>query len=314
MTVEILMMGPMKPIEQRLEPDFIIHKLWELSDRAAILREAGPRIRGIVAYSGAALVDAELMAALPELGIVGNMGAGFDSVDIDVARSRGIVVTNAGGANAVDVGEHAFGLILDVGRSIAAGDRYVRAGRWASEGRMKLTHRVSGRRLGILGMGNIGYEVAKRGAAFDMPVAYHNRHPRADVPYRYCASALELAQSVDVLVVAAPGGDETRHLVDRAILDALGPQGILVNIARGTVIDEAALIEALSSGRLAGAGLDVFEDEPNVPERLFTLENVVLQPHQGGATYEGVQGAIDALVRNFRNFFFDGGPIVNRVA
>jgi len=175
----------------------------------------------MVAYSGAAVVDGKIFAALPNLEIIGNMGVGYDSIDIGLAKERGVVVTNAGSVNAVDVAEHAFGLILDVGRGIAAGDRYVRAGRWVREGRMPITHRVSGRVLGILGMGHIGCEIARRAAAFDMPVFYHNRHPRSNTPHTYVDSIVELARRADILVVATPGGDGTRHLVDRAVLDAL---------------------------------------------------------------------------------------------
>jgi lactate dehydrogenase-like 2-hydroxyacid dehydrogenase len=312
MPVDILMMGRMKPIEQKLEPEFTLHRLWLHENRAAFLGELGPRIRGVVAYSGAALVDAEVMGALPNVEIIVNMGVGYESIDIGLAKSRGIPVTNAGSVNAVDVGEHAFGLVLATGRGIAAGDRYVRAGRWASEGRMAITHRVSGRKIGILGMGHIGLEIARRAAAFDMPVFYHNRHRRTDTPYIYIETVAELARLVNILVVATPGGGGTQHLVDRDVLDALGPDGIVVNIARGTVIDETALVEALTAGRLAGAGLDVFEDEPHVPEALFALPNVIVQPHQGGATYEGIAAAVDVLVANLRNHFA-GRPLLNRI-
>lgn len=313
MSVDILMMGPMRPIEQGLqEPDFILHRLWQHPDKAAFLSGIGPRIRGAVAYSGAALMDAPVFAALPKLEIIGNMGVGYDSIDTEIARQRGIIVTNAGNANSVDVGEHAFGLVLAVGRAIAAGDRYIRAGRWVKEGRMAITHRVSGRTLGIVGMGHIGLEVARHAANFGMPVFYHNRTPRSDTPHGYVGSIAELARKVDVLVVATPGGDETRHLVDRAVIEALGPDGIIVNIARGTVIDQAALVEALSQGRLGGAGLDVFEDEPNVPEALFDHPHVVVQPHQGGATYEGVAAAVGILIENMKSHF-SGRPVINRV-
>lgn len=312
MPVDILMMGRMKPIEQKLEPEFSLHRPWLHDDRAAFLNAVGPSIRGIVAYSGAALVDAEIFDALPNIEIIVNMGVGYESIDTDLAKARGIPVTNAGSVNAVDVGEHAFGLVLAVGRGIAAGDRYVRAGRWMAEGRMAITHRVSGRKLGIVGMGNIGLEIAKRAAAFDMPVFYHNRHRRADTPYMYVETVAELARMVDVLVVATPGGEGTQHLVDGAVLDALGKDGIMVNIARGTVIDETALVDALTAGRLAGAGLDVFEDEPNVPKALFELPNVIVQPHQGGATYEGIAAAVDVLVANLRNHFA-GKPLLNRI-
>ncbi|HEX4505520.1 MAG TPA: 2-hydroxyacid dehydrogenase [Alphaproteobacteria bacterium] len=313
MSVDILMMGPMRPIEQGLlEPDFTLHRLWQHEDKAAFLKEVGPRIRGAVAYSGAALMDAAIFAALPKLEIVGNMGVGYDSIDTGIAGQRGIIVTNAGNANEVDVGEHAFALVLAVGRAVAAGDRYVRAGRWVKEGRMAITQRVSGRKLGILGMGHIGLEVARHAANFRMPVFYHNRTRRTDVDCTYVDSAVELARQVDVLVVAAPGGDATRHLVDRAVIEALGPDGVIVNIARGTVIDQAAMVEALTQGKLAGAGLDVFEDEPNVPEALFDHPHVVLQPHQGGATYEGIAAAVGILIENMKNHF-TGKPVINRV-
>ncbi|HTJ64634.1 MAG TPA: 2-hydroxyacid dehydrogenase [Alphaproteobacteria bacterium] len=312
MLSEILMMGPMPPIERALEADFRIHKLWEHPDRASFFAEIGPRIRGIVSYSGAAPVDAAVLAGLPNVGIVTNMGVGYESVDAAIARERGIVVTNAAGVNAVDVGENAFAMILAFGRGIVAGDRYVRAGRWAKEGRRKMTRRVSGRTIGILGLGNIGMEIAKRAVAFDMPVFYHNRHKRTDVPYTYCETLPDLAKAVDFLVVATPGGVETEHLVNEEVLAALGPDGALINIARGTVVDEKAMIAMLSDGRLGGAGLDVFEDEPNVPEALFALENVVLQPHQGGATHEGVAGAVALVGYNMRAFF-NGDPIKSRV-
>jgi lactate dehydrogenase-like 2-hydroxyacid dehydrogenase len=312
MLADILMMGPMPPIERALEVDFRIHKLWDQADRASFFTQIGPRIRGMVSYSGAALADAAVLAALPNVGIITNMGVGYESIDVAVAKERGIVVTNAAGVNAIDVGENAFAMILALGRGIAAGDRYTRAGRWAREGRRKMTHRVSGRTIGILGLGNIGMEVAKRAAAFDMPVFYHNRHRRTDVSYSYCETVLDLAKAVDFLVVATPGGAETEHLVDAAALEALGPDGALINIARGTVVDEKAMIAMLADGRLGGAGLDVFEDEPNVPEALFALDNVVLQPHQGGATYEGVAGAVELVGYNMRAFF-NGQPIKSRV-
>jgi hydroxypyruvate reductase len=311
--VDILMMGPMRSIEQRLVGEFTVHRLWEQSEPGAFLAQNGAKIRGIVTYSGATLVDRELLEAVPAVEIIGNMGVGYESIDIPAAKSRGILVTNAGAANAVDVAEHAFGLVLAVGRRIAAGDRYVREGRWLSEGRLPTTRRVSGRNLGILGLGNIGMEVAKRAAAFDMKISYHNRQARTDVPYEYVATVEELARNVDFLVIATPGGEGTSRLVDRAVLEALGPEGVLINIARGTVVDEAALVDVLADGRLGGAGLDVFDAEPHVPERLFGLPNVVVQPHQAGATAEGIAAAIDILISNLHNHFA-GKPVINRVA
>jgi lactate dehydrogenase-like 2-hydroxyacid dehydrogenase len=312
MPVDILMMGPMRPIEQRLEGEFTIHRLWKQDDRSAFLAQIGPCIRGVVAYSGAAPVDRALLDGLPAVEIIGNMGVGYESVDIQAAAERGIAVTNAGAANAVDVAEHAFALILAVGRRVVAGDRYIREGNWLSKGRMAITNRVSGRVLGIIGLGNIGLEIAKRAAAFDMKVLYHNRRPRPELPYEHVPSIEDLAARVDFLVIATPGGDETRHLVGTKALAALGPRGILVNIARGSVVDQAALVDALVGGRLGGAGLEVFEDEPNVPESLFDLPSVVVQPHQAGATVEGIAAAIDVLILNLQNHFA-GKPIVNRI-
>jgi hydroxypyruvate reductase len=312
MSADILMMGPMRPIEQRLADEFTIHRLWQHADRAAFLAEVGPGIRGVVAYSGAALLDRAMLDALPAVEIVVNMGVGYESIDTAAAADHGIPVTNAGAANAVDVAEHAFGLVLAVGRRIVAGDRHVREGRWLAKGRMGVTRRVTGCALGIVGLGNIGAEIAKRAAAFDMTIRYNNRHPRADLPYEYVPSIAALASKSDFLVIATPGGDETHHLVDAQVIEALGAEGVLVNIARGSVVDQAALVDALVGGRLGGAGLDVFENEPDVPASLFDLPNVVVQPHQAGATAEGIAAAIDILVLNLRNHFA-GKPIVNRV-
>jgi lactate dehydrogenase-like 2-hydroxyacid dehydrogenase len=313
MAIEILMMGPMGPIERGLVYDFTLHRLPPEGEREAFLARSGANIRGVVAYSGAALLDERLLARLPNVEIVTNMGVGYETVDLDAAKARGLIVTNAGSVNAEDVAEHAFGLMLDVARNISAGDRHVRSGQWPIKGRMPMTHRVTGRKLGILGLGHIGLGVARRAEAFAMPVAYHNRRPRPDVPYRYVANLVELAREVDFLVAATPGGDETRNLINREVLDALGPEGFVVNVGRGSVIDEAALIDALQEKRLAGAGLDVFADEPNVPAALIALPNVVLQPHQAGATYEGVAAAVDLVISNMKAHFA-GGAVQNRVA
>jgi lactate dehydrogenase-like 2-hydroxyacid dehydrogenase len=310
---EILIMGPLPMLERRLEPIFAIHRYWAHADKDAFLAQNGPRIRGIATYSGASLVDSDLLGRLPAVGVIANMGAGYETIDVAACRARGIIVTNAGGVNAIDVAEHAFGLILAVARDIVAADRYVRAGRWTAEGRMGLGRRLGGRKLGILGLGNIGLCIARLATAFGMPVFYHNRRPVSGVPYTYVETVEALARTVDVLAIAAPGGAETRHLVDRAVIDALGPAGILVNVGRGSVVDEAALIDALVEGRLGGAGLDVFETEPVGGERFPTLPNLVLQPHIAGATREAVDAAIDTVVGNMRRFFA-GDPVSNRVA
>jgi lactate dehydrogenase-like 2-hydroxyacid dehydrogenase len=313
LAVEILIMGRLPSLEEHLAANFDLHRFWLNSDRSAFLAEIGPRIRGVVTYSGASALDKSVLDGLPSVEIICNMGAGYESIDIAAAGARGIIVTNAGGVNAVDVAEHAFGLILCVARNIVAADSYARNGRWKAEGRMPLGRRLSGRKLGILGLGNIGLAVARCASGFDMPIYYHNRRPVPAIPYQYVETPEALARIVDVLVVAAPGGAQTRRLVDRAVIDALGPGGILVNVGRGSVIDEAALIDALSEGRLGGAGLDVFEAEPDIPERLRSLSNVVLQPHIAGATREAVTAAIETVASNMLSHFA-GGPVKHRVA
>ena len=313
MAIELMMMGPMAPIERGLVPDFTLHRLPPEAEREAFLARCGLTIRGVVAYSGAAILDAALLERLPNVEIVTNMGVGYESVDLDAAKARGIIVTNAGSVNAEDVAEHAFGLMLDVARNIAAGDRHVRGGQWPVKGRMPMTHRMTGRKLGILGLGHIGLGIARRAQGFDMPVSYHNRRRRGDVPYRYVSDLVELAREVDFLVAATPGGDETRNLINREVIDALGSEGIFVNVGRGSVVDEPALIQALLEKRLGGAGLDVFADEPNVPTQLMELPNVVLQPHQAGATYEGVAAAVDLVISNMKAHFA-GDAVLNRVA
>ena len=246
MAVDILMIARMASIERGLMADFTVHHLPPPDARNAFLKVMADRIRGVVTYSGGGLVDQALLDALPKVEIIANMGVGHESVDLGAAHARNIVVTNAGSVNAVDVAEHAFGLILDVGRAISFGDRHVRTGAWISQGRIKPTRRVTGRKLGIVGLGHIGLEIAKRAAAFDMPVSYHNRNARTDVPYRYVDDVVKLAREVDVLVAATPGGAATRHLINGAVLDALGAEGIFINVGRGSVADETALVNALT--------------------------------------------------------------------
>lgn len=303
MSVDILMTARMGHIERGLAGKFTVHHMPPPAERPAFLIALAGKIRGIVTWSTGGGVDEALLQALPKVEIIANLGVGFECVDLAAVKKRGVIVTNAGSVNAADVAEHAVGLMLDAARAISFGDRYVRAGSWASKGRIKLTHRVSGRKLGIVGLGHIGLEIAKRAAAFDMPIAYHNRKPRKDVSYRYVTSVLALAEEVDILIVAAPGGQSTHHIINAAVIDALGPEGVLVNVGRGSTVDEAALVAALQSGTLGAAGLDVFENEPHVPRALFDLPNVVVQPHVGGATHEGLQASVDILVENLELHF-----------
>jgi len=257
-------------------------------------------------------VPAEVIAALPKLRLIAAYGVGTDKIDFAAARARGVAVTNTPGPTDGCVADMAFGLLLAAARGIVAGDRFVREGRWRA-GAWPLMPRIHSRTMGILGMGRIGQAIARRAAAFDMTVLYHNRRPVPGVAQGYRDSVVALARDSDILVVACPGGAATRHLVDAAALAALGPRGIVVNIARGTVIDEAALVAALQDGTIAAAGLDVFEHEPQVPAALAVLPNVVLMPHRGGGTIETWEECADMVIANLKAHFA-GAALPNPVA
>lgn len=260
----------------------------------------------VIVCGGRPGVDAALMDSLPQLRAIVNYGAGFDAIDVTAARERGIGVSNTPDVLNDTVADTALGLILDTMRRFAAADRYVRAGRWATDGPFPYTRDLSGSRVGILGLGRIGSAIAARLRGFDCAIAYHNRHEIPESPYRYAASPVELAASVDVLVVATAAGPDTAHLVDREVLSALGPDGYLVNVARGSVVDQDALIEFLEQGRLAGAGLDVYAAEPDVPVRLWELDNVVLLPHMGSATARTRTAMATLAMRNLEEFLASG--------
>lgn len=303
----VLQVGPLKPsLSRTLIDDYAASVLPEASaEREAFLAERGGDITAVVT-SGRTGVDAELMSALPNLGAVINFGVGYDTTDIDAAGARGVGVSNTPDVLTDCVADTAVGLLIDTLRQFTASDRYVRAGRWPVDGNYPLTRQVSNTRVGVIGLGRIGKAIAVRLSAFGCTISYHNRHQVPDSPYTYAASPVELARGVDVLVVAAAGGDGTRGLVSREVIDALGPQGYLINIARGTVVDQDALVAALLNGGLAGAGLDVFTDEPQVPEELFALDNVVLLPHVASGTVE-TRAAMEALtLRNLDSFLATG--------
>lgn len=283
-TNDVLGIGNFEPtFGAELAARYDIPKLPGGPQRAEFLAEHAGKFR-VVVTSGQLGIDADTIAALPKLEAIVNYGAGVDSIDLEAAGKRGIGVSNTPDVLSDTVADTALGLILMTLRRFGAADRFVRAGRWASEGRFSYGRDVSGLQVGILGLGRIGSAIATRLLGFDCAIAYHNRHRIDGSPYRYAESPLELAESVDVLVVATTGDNRTRHLVDRAVLEALGPEGYLINIARGSVVDQEALVELVAGGGLAGAGLDVFVDEPNVPAALFDLDNVVLFPHIGSAT------------------------------
>ncbi|TDO08217.1 lactate dehydrogenase-like 2-hydroxyacid dehydrogenase [Mycobacterium sp. BK086] len=303
----VLQVGPLKPsLAQALQDRYAARVLPDdAAGRAAFLAAHGADVIAVVT-SGRTGVDRTLMADLPNLGAVVNFGVGYDTTDIDAAAARGVSVSNTPDVLTDCVADTAVGLMIDTLRQFSAADRYVRAGRWVSEGNYPLTRQVSNTRVGIIGLGRIGSAIAKRLTAFGCTISYHNRRPVDGVPYTYSASAVELAGDIDVLVVAAAGGAGTRHLVDRDVISALGPDGYLVNIARGSVIDEVALVEALAEGRLAGAGLDVFADEPAVPEQLLTMDNVVLLPHVASGTVQTRAAMEELTLRNLDSFLTSG--------
>jgi lactate dehydrogenase-like 2-hydroxyacid dehydrogenase len=285
MALELLQTQPMNAplLERALDAGYTVHRLHLAADPAALLAAVGPRIRAVVT-TGAAGVGNGILEALPALELIAVRGVGTDGVDLAYARQRGLRVTTTPGVLTEDVADLALALYLAVSRRLCAGDGFVRAGRWPG-GSMPLARRASGKRAGILGLGQIGRAIARRVEGFGMSVAYCGRQPQ-ERPYRFVPTVLELAAQSDVLFIAAAANVESRGLVDAAVLDALGPEGILVNIARGSLVDEPALVAALVEGRLGGAGLDVFQSEPQVPAALFALDNVVLQPHLGSATAE----------------------------
>lgn len=260
--------------------------------RPAFLAEHGGDVVAIVCTNGGQ-VDAGVINALPNLRVIANHGVGYDNIDVPAALARGIAVSNTPGVLDDAVADTALALLLAVRRRVVVADLFVRAGEW-QRGEFPLTTEVSGSRVGILGLGRIGQAIATRLEAFGCTISYHNRREVPGVPYAYAASAAELAGSVDNLVAVVPGGSSTAALVDREVLDALGPAGVLVNVARGSVVDQDALVAALVEGRLGGAGLDVFAAEPEVPAALTELDNVVLLPHVGSATHE-TRAAMRAL-------------------
>jgi lactate dehydrogenase-like 2-hydroxyacid dehydrogenase len=306
----VLQVGPLKPsLEATLHSSYDALVLpTDPVGRGAFLADHADAIT-VAVTSGRTGVDAPLMAALPRLAAVVNFGVGYDTTDVDAASARGILVSNTPDVLTDCVADTAVGLMIDTMRRFSASDRYVRAGQWPAVGNYPLTRQVSGSRIGIVGLGRIGGAIATRLAAFGCPISYHNRRPVPDSPFTYASSPVDLARDVDVLIIAAAGGSGTQHLVDADVIAALGPEGYLINIARGSVVDEAALVEALSSGGLAGAGLDVFADEPNVPEALLGLDNVVLLPHVGSGTVQ-TRAAMEALtLRNLDSFLASGALV-----
>lgn len=294
----------------QLQASFEVHDRLHDSDPAAFARIA-PQIRGI-AGGGESKVPRALLQQLPALEIISLMGVGYDGIDVAAAIERGIPVTHTPNVLNDEVADLAMGLMLSVARRIPLADRYVRAGRWAKEGPMPLARKVSGARLGIVGLGRIGQAIAGRAQAFGMSIAYTARSAKAGLPYAFYPTAAALAAEVDFLVVITPGGAGTRHMINAEVLAALGSGGYLINVARGSVVDEAALVDALQRGVIAGAGLDVFENEPHPLETLWALDNVVLTPHMASATVQTRQAMADLAADNLRAHFA-GAPLLTPV-
>lgn len=297
-TPEVLAVANLSPFFlDPLRAEYTLHQRLNETDPAAFAL-AAPRIAAIAA-SGESKVGPALMDQLPALKIISVMGVGYDGIDVAAAKARGVVVTHTPGVLNDDVADLAIALMLALSRQIGRADRFVRAGAWTA-GPLPLGRKVSGARLGIVGMGRIGQAIAHRAQAFDMRIAYTARSARPELPYAYHPSPAALAAQSDFLVVITPGGAGTRKLIDAAVLKALGPQGCVVNVARGSVIDETALVAALRDGVIAGAALDVFEDEPHVPLALREMENVVLTPHIGSATSQTRRAMAELAFANLK--------------
>jgi D-3-phosphoglycerate dehydrogenase len=312
MKPDLLMMGKLMPhVMEALERAYQAHRYWEAPDKAALLSEVGPRIRG-VATTGSIGLRTAAMAALPKLEIVSVYGVGLDAVDLAQAKARGIHVTTTPDVLTADVADMGVALLLAVSRRIVAYDAYVRAGEWPKKGEPPLTRKASGKRAGILGMGRVGRALAKRLAALDMGIAYFDVAQDPSLPYRAVGSLRELAASSDYLIITAAGGEATRKLVNSEIFALMPEDSFLINVSRGSIVDEEALVAALQQGQIAGAGLDVFYSEPNPHPALLEMPNVVLQPHMASGTLETRRAMGDLVIDNLAAHFA-GQPLLTPV-
>ena len=307
--IEVLLSGPPKPtIVNGLAP-FTVHRLADAKDRDALLAEIGPRVRAMAVSVSSDKIGAELMSKLPKLEIVSTFAVGYDHVDVKWAAEHGITVTNTPKVLNEEVADTALGLILCTVREFPQAERYLRAGKWVERAYPLTKATMRDRTVGMVGMGAIGQAIARRLDAMKVPVVYHSRRPAAGVSYRHYPTLVDMARDVDILVVITPGGPGTQNLINAEVLKALGPDGILINMARGSVVDEPALIQALKDKTIMSAGLDVFVREPEVPAELIAMENVVLFPHLGsGSVYTRTQ--MDQLVVDNLNAWAAGkGPL-----
>jgi len=302
---EILLIGAAKPvILGGLEPSFVVHKLIEAKEPEAYLKDIAPRIRGIAIAYTSNKIDGAFMSRFPKLEIVSSFGVGYDHVDAKWAGGHGIIVTNTPEVLNEEVADTALGLLLCTLREFPQAERYLRAGKWVEKA-YPLTATLRGRTVGIVGMGRIGKAIGRRLDAFGVTVVYHSRNPQSGVAYKYYSKLIDMARDVDTLMVIVPGGAATKNLIDAEVLKALGPNGVLINMARGSVVDEPALIQALKDRTILSAGLDVFANEPRVPQELIDMDHIVLFPHLGSAS-AATRKAMDQLVVDNLKAWFSG--------
>ena len=302
---EILLIGAAKPvILGGLEPSFVVHKLIEAKEPEAYLKDIAPRIRGIAIAYTSNKIDGAFMSRFPKLEIVSSFGVGYDHVDAKWAGGHGIIVTNTPEVLNEEVADTALGLLLCTLREFPQAERYLRAGKWVEKA-YPLTATLRGRTVGIVGMGRIGKAIGRRLDAFGVTVVYHSRNPQSGVAYKYYSKLIDMARDVDTLMVIVPGGAATKNLIDAEVLKALGPNGVLINMARGSVVDEPALIQALKDRTILSAGLDVFVNEPRVPQELIDMDHIVLFPHLGSAS-AATRTAMDQLVVDNLKAWFSG--------
>lgn len=312
--ISVVIVGKLSDrLMEKVESTFTAYRLWELTDTDAFWAEKANDIQALVT-SGNPVMGASraLMEKCPNLKIIASNGVGYDSIDVAAANELGIIVTNTPGVLNDCVADIGMALLLNVARRVNIADRYVREGRWPTEGRFPMATKVSGKRCGIVGLGNIGHAVARRAAAFEMDIHYYDPKPHNKPEWTAHNTLISLAEAVDFLVLTLPGGAKTRGLIDKEILHALGKNGYLISISRGSVVNETDLIHALENNVIAGAALDVYAHEPNVPEALIKLDNVVLTPHIASGTSETFNAMADLVFANL-HAFFTGKPVITQV-
>jgi lactate dehydrogenase-like 2-hydroxyacid dehydrogenase len=309
----LVMTGPLMDLIQRqLDVVFEVERLWEAAEPAARLAAISPNVQAIAVGYGGDAITAAMMDALPRLQVIANFGVGYDSVDAKAAAQRGIIVTNTPDVLTEETADTAFGLLIMTVRELSKAETYLRAGHWTNANYPLTPHTLRNRKIGIVGLGRIGKAIARRCEASLLPVAYWGRSRKSDVPYTYFSDLVEMARAVDTMIAVIPGGPATERLINRPVFEALGPRGIFINMARGSIVDEPALIDALQSKTIAAAGLDVMLGEPDIDKRLLSLDNAVLLPHVGSASHH-TRDAMGQLVVDNLTAFAAGKPPISPV-